>query len=87
MMVGGEDERKTYFQDRKINLSEVTVKYERLVVFIRHDFAEIWGFRYGLTYEIGTIKIMANTGVFVRVIFDRKRSISSDTKNSSTILT
>ena len=44
------------------------MKYDRLVVFIRHDSAEIWGFRYGLTLVIGTIKIMASTGVFVRVV-------------------
>jgi hypothetical protein len=45
------------------------MKYYRLVVFIRHGFAEIWGFRYGLTLSIGTLKIMAITGVFVRVVF------------------
>jgi hypothetical protein len=32
----------------KMNLSEVNMKPGLLVVFIRHDFAEIWGFRYGL---------------------------------------
>ena len=52
------------------------MKYGRLVVFIRHDYAEIWGFRYGLTLVIGTIKIMASSGVFVRVVFALKRSIS-----------
>jgi|AntAceMinimDraft_5_1070358.scaffolds.fasta_scaffold303514_1 hypothetical protein len=39
-----------------------------LVVLIRHDSAEIWGFRYGLKLEIGTLKIMASTGVFVCVV-------------------
>jgi hypothetical protein len=63
------------------------MKYGGLVVFIRHDSAEIWGFRYGLTLGIGTLKIMASTGVFVRVIFYLKRSISSDAGTSSTILT
>jgi hypothetical protein len=49
-------------------LRKATMKYGRLVVFIRHDSAEIWGFRYGLTLGIGTLKIMASAGVFVRVI-------------------
>jgi hypothetical protein len=29
------------------------MKYGRLVVFILHDSAEIWGFRYELTLVIG----------------------------------
>jgi hypothetical protein len=62
----------------ELNLREIIVKYGRLVVFIRHDSAEIWGFRYGLTLVIGTLILMAGTGVFVRVIFDLKRSISID---------
>jgi hypothetical protein len=53
------------------------MKYGRLVVFIRFDSAEIWGFRYGLTLVIGTLKIMASTGVFVRVIFALKHSIEN----------
>ena len=40
-----------------------------MIVFIRHDSAEIWGVRYGFTLAIGTLKIMAITGVFVRVVF------------------
>jgi hypothetical protein len=44
------------------------MKYGRLVVFIRHDSAEIWGFRYGLTLVIGTLKNMAGTGFFVHVV-------------------
>jgi hypothetical protein len=60
-----------------MNLSEVTKKYNGLVVFIRHESAEIWGFRYGLTLVIGTQKIMANTGVFVRVIFALSHSIKT----------
>jgi hypothetical protein len=63
MAVGGEDKRKKYSQDRKMNLREV---------IIRHDSAQIWGFRYGLTLGIGTLKVMASTGVFVRAIFDLK---------------
>jgi hypothetical protein len=70
-----------------MNLREVPMKYGGLVVFIRHDSAEIWRFRYGLTLGIGTLKNMASTGVFVRVICDLKRYISSDARNSSTILT
>jgi hypothetical protein len=45
------------------------MKYERFVVFMRNDSAEIWGFRYGFTLVIGTLKIMASTGVFVRVVY------------------
>ena len=59
-----------------MNLREVTMKYGRLVVFMRNDSAEIWGFRYGLTLVIGTLKITASTVVFVRVVFALKRSIS-----------
>jgi hypothetical protein len=51
------------------------MKCDRLVVFIRHDSAEIWGFRYGLTLFIGTIQIMASTGVFVHVVCALKLSI------------
>jgi hypothetical protein len=32
-------------------------KYGRLAVFIRDDSAEIWGFRYGFTLAIGTLKL------------------------------
>jgi hypothetical protein len=49
-------------------LSMITMKYGRLVVFIRNDSAEIWGFRYGLTLVIGTQKNIDRTGVFVRVV-------------------
>jgi hypothetical protein len=87
MAVGDEDERKKHFRDRKLNLPEVSKIYGCLVVFIRHDSAEIWGFRYGLTLGIGTLKYMASTGVFVRVIFYLKRTISSDARTSSMIVT
>jgi hypothetical protein len=40
-----------------MDLCKVTLKYGRLVVFIRRNSAEIWGFRYGLTLVIGTLKI------------------------------
>jgi hypothetical protein len=53
------------------------MKYGSLFVLIRHDSAEIWGFRYGLTLVIGTLKIMASTGVFVHVVFALKRSIKN----------
>ena len=52
----------------EMNLREVTMKYVCLVVFIRHDSAEIWGFRYGLALGIETQKIMASTGVFVVIV-------------------
>ena len=51
------------------------MKFGRLIVFIRHDSAEIWGFRYGLKLVVGTQKIMASTGVFMRVVCALKRSI------------
>ena len=72
MAVGGEDESK---KDRKMNQRKATMKYGCLVFFIRHDGAKIWGFRYGLTLIIGTLKIMASTGVFVRVVCALKHSI------------
>jgi len=36
----------------EMNLRKVTMKYGRLVDFIRHDSAEIWGFKYGLTLSL-----------------------------------
>jgi hypothetical protein len=63
------------------------MKFDRLVVFIRHDSAEIWGFRYGLTLGFDTHKIMASTGVFVRVVCALERSISSDAGISCMIMT
>jgi hypothetical protein len=53
------------------------MKYGRLDVFIRHDSAEIWGFRYGLSLVIGTLKIMTSTGVFVHVICALKHYINN----------
>jgi hypothetical protein len=67
--VGGADESKNILRP-KMNLREVHMKYGRLVIFIRHDSAEIWGFGYGLILRIGTLKIIARTGVSVRVLFD-----------------
>jgi hypothetical protein len=70
-----------------MNLREVNMKYYRFVVFIRQDSAEIWGFRYGLALGIGTVKVMASIGVYLRVICYLKRSVSSDARTSSMILT
>jgi hypothetical protein len=70
-----------------MNFREVTMKYGRLVVFIRHDSAEIWGFRYGLAPGIGTIKIMASTVVFVLVVGALKHSISGHGGQPCMILT
>jgi mevalonate kinase len=58
-----------------MTLHDFTMKYGGLVVFIRIDSAEIWGLRYGLTLVIGTLKIIASTGVFVGVVFALKSSL------------
>jgi hypothetical protein len=42
------------------------MEYGCLANCIRSDAAEIWGFKYGLTLIIGTLQIMARTGVFVK---------------------
>ena len=39
--VEGEDERKKQIWDQKMNQREISVLYDYLVVFIRHDLAEI----------------------------------------------
>jgi len=70
-----------------MNLREVTMKYGCLVVFIRHDSAEIWGFRCVLKLGIGTLKIMASTGVFVRVVRALEHVISSFSTTPSMIST
>jgi hypothetical protein len=70
-----------------MNLREVTMKYNRFVVFIRHDSAEIWGVGYRLTPNTGTLKIMASTGVFVRVVCALNHSINSFPCSQSMILT
>jgi hypothetical protein len=51
------------------------MKYGCLVVFIRHDSAEIWGFKYGLALGIGTLKLWPET-LLSSVYFVLKRSIS-----------
>ena len=70
-----------------MNLREITIKYDCLVVFIRHDSAEIWGFRYGVALGIGALKIMASTGVFVRVVCALKRTIKNFPSTPSMIFT
>ena len=75
MAVGGEDEIKKIFLSPE---NESTHSYHEIwlfFVFIRHDTAETWGFRYGLTLVVGPLKIMASTGVFVRVVCVLKHSI------------
>jgi hypothetical protein len=47
MAVCGEDECKI-FSRPKMNLRQDNMKYDPVVVFIRRDSTEIWGFRYGL---------------------------------------
>jgi hypothetical protein len=69
-----------------MNLRKASMKYDRYIVFIRHDSAEIWGFRHGLTRVIGTLKIMASTGDFLRVICFLKRCIKSFHCSSCMIL-
>jgi hypothetical protein len=56
-----------------MNLRDFTIKYVRLVVFIRQDSAEMWGFRYGLKLGIITLKIMARAVVFVLIVSALKR--------------
>jgi len=68
-------------------LRKVIMKHGGLVVFIRRDSAEIWGFRYGLTLVIGFLKIMASTVFFVRVVCALKHSVSSFPTTQSIILT
>ena len=60
-----------------MDLREVTMKYDGLVVFIRRDSAEIWGFRYAPTLFIGTLKVIVRTGVLVRVVCALITSVSS----------
>jgi hypothetical protein len=71
-----------------MNLRIVTMKYGRLVVFIRYYSAEIRGFRYGLKkLGIGALKIMVSTGVFARVVCALKHSIQIFSSSPNMILT
>jgi len=56
MKIGRKDASKKMFLRPGVNLREVTMKYGSLVACIRHGSAEVWGFRYGLTLGIGTLK-------------------------------
>ena len=47
-----------------MNLRKGIMKYGYLFVFIPHGSAEIWGFQYGVTPDLGTLEIMARTGFF-----------------------
>jgi hypothetical protein len=71
-----------------MNLFRVIIKFGRFVVFIRHDSADIsWVFKYGLTLVTGTLKIIARTDVFVRVVRALKHSTKKIPSRSSMILT
>jgi hypothetical protein len=70
-----------------MNFRDVAMKYGHLIVIIRYDSAEIWGFRYGLTIGIGALKITASTGVFVHLVCAFRRSISSFSQTPSMIFT
>jgi hypothetical protein len=63
------------------------MKYERLVVFIIHDSAEIWGFKYGLTLVIGTQNVVAGTAVFKRVVCVLEHSVKNFPCSPRMILT
>jgi hypothetical protein len=75
------------FWKRKKKFREITMKYGRLVVFIRHGSAEIWGFRYWLATWICTLNVMASNGVFVLVVCALIEFISGHGKQPSMILT
>jgi hypothetical protein len=70
-----------------MDMREVIMLYGRLAVFTRHDSAEIWGFMYGFKFGIATLKIMASTGVLVRVVCALKRFIIGFSLAPSKILT
>jgi hypothetical protein len=59
-----------------MNLREVNMKYGRIAVFIRHNYADIYWLRYRLTLGTGTLKMMASTGVFVLLVRALKLLIS-----------
>ena len=80
-------EAKKIFLRREFASVRSTMKYGSLVVFKRHDSAEIWWFRFGLVLGFGTLKVMASTGVFVHVVRTLKQSISGFSTTPSTILT
>ena len=69
-----------------MNPREIIMKYGRLAVFICHDSAEIWVFKYGLTLVLGTPKNNAGTGVSVRVVCALNCATKSDPSQLSIIL-
>jgi hypothetical protein len=87
MKVGGEDKTFVFYLRPEMILREVTMKYGHLVILIRHNSAEIRGFRYKLTLGIGTLKMMASSGVFVHAVSTLKRLISCASLPPSMILT
>jgi hypothetical protein len=69
-----------------MNLRKVTMTYGFLVC-IRHDSAEIWEFRCGLTLGIGTLKLWPAPVFSCVLVLALKRPISSFQAISSIILT
>ena len=69
-----------------MNLCKDIMKYGYLVVFIRHGSAEIWGFQYGVTLRLGTLEIMARTGIFGLVVCAFNCATKSDPSEPSMIL-
>ena len=69
-----------------MNLREDFIKYDYLVVFIRHGSAEIWGFQHGVTFGLGTLEIMARTGIFGLVVCALNCATKSDPSEPSMIL-
>jgi hypothetical protein len=70
-----------------MNIRKIDMQYGRLVVFMRHDSAEIWKPRYGLAVGIDTLKNMTSGVFFVRIICSLKRSISCDARTLSMMST
>ena len=70
-----------------MNLRGDSMKYDYLVVFIRHDSVEIWGFRYGITLGLGTPNIMARTGIFGLIVVGLKRFNKVDARQTSMLYT
>jgi hypothetical protein len=62
MKVGCQDESKNKRLGRDMYLRKVTMKYYRFIVFIRHDFAETWGFRLyiGIDSHLALLTFFAN---------------------------
>ena len=70
-----------------MNLRKDIMKYGTLFVFIRHGSAEIWGFQYGVTLGLGTLEIMARTGIFLLVVCTLNCATKRFTHQPSMILT